>query len=147
MLLYDRLKSDIVAALKGGQKEIVPQLRSLNSAILRVSKDKGLEITDELFLDITKKCIKELENARTYAVTAGRADLIDINKKEVALLSAYMPEALSFEETEKAVLDAIAATGASTKKEMGKVMASLKREFGARLNMGLTSRIVGEKLS
>lgn len=147
MSLYLQLKGDIVTALKSKEKDKVPCLRTLDAALLKIAKDEKKDITDDIFLQVAKKTVKEKEASKSYAVEAGRSDLIDKANQEIEIISRYIPDTLSVEETEEVVIDAISYTKAESKKDMGKVMGYLKGKYGAQLDMGLTSRIVGEKLS
>jgi uncharacterized protein YqeY len=146
MKLYNQMKDDIIVALKNKNKPVLTCLRTLDAAILQIVKDKGKELTDDLFIDVAKKSIKDRETSKSYAFKAGRIDLIDQANKEMEIIGKYLPKTLPIEDTEKLVIEAISATGASTKKDMGKVMGYLKSGEHA-LDMSLTSTIVGEKLA
>ena len=147
MDIYKKIKTDIVAALRGKDKPVLTALRTLDAAILKIVKDKGREINDDLTVEVLKKSIKDIETSKTYAVDAGRQDLIDQADSEISILSEYLPQTLSEEETEAAVVEAISALGATTKKDMGKVMGYLKSKVGSQIDMSLTSKLVGSKLS
>ena len=121
--------------------------RSVFIAVQQIVKDTGVKITDDLVINAAKKGIKDSGTTRGYAVDGKREDLIAQCDAEVAILGKYLPKTLSLEDTEKAVSEAIASTGASTRNDMGKVMGTLKKEYGADLDMGLTSRLVNSQLS
>ena len=146
MVIYNQLKKDIISALKSKSKEVLPCLRTFDAAILKVAKDGNKDITDEMVIQIAKKSVKEKEVSKSFAVKAGRDDLIKKAVYEIGVVSKYIPDTLPLEETEKAILKAIEVTGATSKKDMGKVMGYLKSEYGGRLDMSLTSQIVGKKL-
>lgn len=146
MSIYAKLRSDITETIKSHEKDILPSLRTLDAEILKEAKDKKKEITDELVIQIAKKSVREKEVSKTYAAKAGRADLIDLANKEIAIVSKYIPKALSLEDTEAAVCGAIASLQVSSKKDMGKVMAYLKEKHGSSLDMGLAGKISGERL-
>lgn len=146
MSTYKQIRDDIINALKNKNKRVLITLRSLDSAIQSIVKDKGCDITDILVADVIKKSIKDRESAKIYAVQASRDDLIAEANEEISILGKYLPKTLSVEETEEAVVEAIASTGASSKKDMGKVMGYLKSKYGAELDMDLTSGIVAKGL-
>ena len=145
--MYEKIKQDTVGALKNKNKELVIILRSLTAAIQKVVKDTGKELNDALCVDVIKKSIKDLENGKTYAVQAGRQDLVDQANLEIQILGKYLPKTFTMEETEQVVIEAVSTMGATNKSDMGKVMGFLKARFGSHLDMSLTSQIVGEKLS
>ena len=94
MDIYKKIKTDIVAALRGKDKPVLTALRTLDAAILKIVKDKGREINDDLTVEVLKKSIKDIETSKTYAVDAGRQDLIDQADSEISILSEYLPQTL-----------------------------------------------------
>jgi uncharacterized protein len=147
MKIYKQIKDDIVAALKNKNKVVLTTLRTLDAAVQQIVKDSGVEITDDLVMSCAKKGIKDRETTRSYAVQGKRPDLIEKCDTEIAILGKCLPQTLSLEDTERAVLNTIAELGAKTRGDMGKVMGTLKKKYGDGLDMSITSKLVNSQLS
>jgi len=146
--LYERLRNDIVTAVKARESTRAIALRTIDGAIQRAALDKGTEITDELVLTVLRKNVKDLENARDQFAEGGRQDLVEKNTTEIAWLSVYLPAPMSEEALDAIVAAAIAESGAASPKEMGKVMGQLKRHPQSdQIDFGAANRIIREKLS
>lgn len=146
--LYQRLRSDIITAVKARETERAIALRTIDGAIQRVAIDDRTTISDDLVLSVMRKAVKDLESAKEQFAQGGRQDLVAKNEAEIAWLEVYLPAAMD-EATLHAIVDeAIAASGASTPKEMGKVMGLLKRHpEAARLDFALANKRIRERLS
>ncbi|MBK8086279.1 MAG: GatB/YqeY domain-containing protein [Devosia sp.] len=131
------------AAMKAGDKRRTATLRSINAAI----KDKDIEargqgrqaLGEGEILALMQKMIKQREESLGIYEKAGREDLASVEREELAILNEFVPRGLSEAEVEAAILAAIAATGASGGKDMGKVIAALKAEYPGRIDFGKAS--------
>lgn len=146
--IYAQLRADIITAMKARDSVATTALRTADAAIKRAALDANVEIDDALVIATMRKGVKNLNDANTEFAKAGREDLIAANKAEIVLLEKYLPQGLSAEKLEAAVNDAIATTGAATKREMGKVMAALKQHPQADvIDFGAASKLIQGKLS
>lgn len=146
--IYAQLRADIITAMKARDSVATTALRTADAAIKRAALDANVEIDDALVIATMRKGVKNLNDANTEFAKAGREDLIAANKAEIVLLEKYLPQGLSAEKLETAVNDAIATTGAATKREMGKVMAALKQHPQADvIDFGAASKLIQGKLS
>ena len=145
MELSERLKADTGVAMKAGDKERVGALRMLSAAVLQAQKDaKGGDADGVAVLQRERK--RRLESAETYR-DAGRDDLAAAEEREAALIEEYLPAQLSDEELHALVGDAVAELGASSPKEMGKVMAAVMPKVEGRADGKRVSAVVKEKLT
>ena len=145
MELSERLKADTTAAMKAGDKERVGALRMLSAAVLQARKDaRGEEADGVAVLQRERK--RRLESAETYR-EAGRDDLAGAEEREAALIEEYLPAQLSDEELHALVGDAVAELGASSPKDMGKVMAAVMPKVEGRADGKRVSAVVKEKLT
>jgi len=141
--LYDQLRSDIIIAMKARDSVTTTALRTADAAIKRAELDGNVQIDDALVLTTLRKAVKNLSDAREDFAKAGRADLVAANDAEIALLSKYLPQSLSPEKLEALVVDAIAATGATAKRDMGRVIAALKQHADAgSIDFGIASKLI-----
>jgi len=122
-------------------------LRLLTAAMKQKEVDERIELDDAQVLAILEKMIKQRRESIAQFEKAARQDLVDKEKAEVAVLSAYLPQRLSDAEIQKAIETVISETGASGAKDMGKVMAALKTRLAGRADMGQVSNLVKSKLS
>jgi uncharacterized protein YqeY len=145
--LHDRLRADIITAMKARDSAATTALRTADAAIKRAAMDANKEIDDALALASLRKSVKNLADANAEFAKGGRADLIAANEAEIALLSKYLPASLDAAKLEALIAEAIAATGATTKKDMGKVIGALKQRPEAGLiDFGAASKLVQAKL-
>lgn len=144
--IADKLLADIKDAMKSGAKDRLVTLRSLHAQIKDATVNAGKDMTDDAVIAVVAKQIKQRTDAITQFKAAGRDDLVANEEREVAILKQYQPAQLSEAEIEALVVEAVAATGATTKKEMGKVMAALMPKVKGKADGALVNRIVGSKL-
>ena len=123
------------------RKSVVTMLRA---AVKQIEVDQRIELDDEAIIDIIAKQIKQKNNAIVEFQNGNRQDLVDLTEKEIELLMVYLPEQLSEEEVVKMVQDAINATGATTMKDMGKVMAAVKQDTAGKADPSKVSSLVKE---
>jgi len=135
------LKSDTTSALKAGDKTRVGALRLITSELQKAEKDGA---SDEVAV-LQRERKRRVEAADAYR-DAGRDDLAAAEEAEAAIIGDYMPEQLSDEELHAIVGDAVAASGASSPGEMGKVMAAIMPKVKGRADGKRVSAVVQEKL-
>jgi uncharacterized protein len=145
--LYETLRADIITAMKARDTATATMLRTADAAIQRASMDLGKPIDDALALTSLRKSVKNLIDARTEFEKGGRADLVAANTAEIAVLEKYLPKGLDPAKLEALIVETIAATGAASKKEMGKVIGALKQRPEAGLiDFGAASKLIQAKL-
>ena len=125
MLLRDRVNADIAAAMKAKDAARLSALRMMKAAITNKGVEKGHDLEDAEVLQVLASLVKQRRDSIEQFSKAGRTDLVDKETAEVAILQEYLPAAASPEEIDAAVAAAIAETGASTPKDMGKVMKAV----------------------
>ncbi|GAB6109552.1 GatB/YqeY domain-containing protein [Fusibacter bizertensis] len=143
VLLMDDLKvamrdKDVV------RKSVVTMLRA---AIKQIEVDQRIELDDEAIIDIIAKQIKQKNNAIVEFASGNRQDLVDLTKNEIELLMKYLPTQLTEDEVKVIVDEAIASTGASTMKDMGKVMGIVTNATKGRADGKLISDLVKKALT
>ncbi len=145
--IYETLRADIITAVKARDTATATTLRSCDAAIQRASMDQAKPIDDTLVLVTLRKTVKNLNDAIIEFEKGGRADLVTANQTELRLIEKYLPKGLDAAKVEALVAAAIAETGASSKKDMGKVIGALKKSPEAALiDFGAVSKIVQAKL-
>lgn len=145
--LYQQLRADIITAMKARDSEKATGLRSADAAIQRVSMDSNVDIDDALVVTTLRKTVKNLTDANADFTKAGRNDLVAKNEQEIGWLEVYLPAQITGEKLEALVTEAIAAAGATTKREMGKAMGQLKQHPDAGLiDFGAASKLIQARL-
>ena len=147
MTTYEKLRADIITAMKARDTATATALRTMDAAIQRAAMDSSKPIDEALVIATFRKAVKNLTDARTEFEKGGRADLVAANNAELAILEKYLPKGLDAAKLEALVVEVIAATGATSKKEMGKVIGALKQRPEAGLiDFGAASKLVQAKL-
>jgi uncharacterized protein YqeY len=125
MTIKDKLKNDLVAAMK--EKDAVRKnvVQLIKAGVLQVEKDKKVTLDDEGVLEVIAKQLKQRKDSLPDYEKSGREDLIAQLKREMELLMEYLPPQLSKDELKAIVLEAIDKTGAASIKDMGKIMAEV----------------------
>ncbi len=125
MTLKDKLKSDLISAMK--EKDAVRKnvVQLIKAGVLQIEKDKKITLDDEGVLDVIAKQLKQRRDSLPDYEKSGREDLIAELKREMEILMEYLPAQLSHEELVAIVKEAVESTGASTLKDMGKIMAAV----------------------
>ena len=145
--LYETLRADIITAMKARDTVTATALRTMDAAIQRAAMDTSKPIDEALTLATFRKAVKNLTDARTEFEKGGRADLVAANTAEIAILEKYLPKGLDAAKLEALVVEVIGATGATSKKEMGKVIGALKQRPEAGLiDFGAASKLIQAKL-
>lgn len=147
MGLKARINEDMKTAMKARETARLGAIRLLLAAIKQKEVDERIELDDAAVLAVIDKMLKQRRDSIAQYEKAGRQDLVDAEKFEVAVLSGYMPQALSAAEIQAAVAEAVAASGAAGPQDMGKVMAVLKPKLAGRADMSQVSGLVKTALS
>jgi hypothetical protein len=141
--MREAIEQGYKTALKARDQRRTATLRAINAAI----KDRDIEArgqgkgplgNDEIVV-LLQKMVKQREESLGIYTQAGREDLASVEREEIAILSEFLPQGLSEEEVESAIIDAIKKTGAVDAKDMGKVVASLKADFPGRIDFAKAS--------
>jgi uncharacterized protein len=131
MTLREQINDDIKTAMKEKNNALRDALRLLSSAMKQIEVDERKELTDEDVIKIIQKQVKQRNDAMTQYRDAGREDLYEKEASEAAIFETYLPKQLTDEELEKAIRAIITETGASSMKEIGKVMGAASKALGA----------------
>lgn len=148
MSLRDKLTADMKDAMKAGEKKKVNTIRLMTSAIKEKeinSRTEGHDsgaITDAGILEVLTKMVKQRQDSIAAFEAGGRADLAQNEREETNIIQAYMPKQMDEAEAKSAVAEVIKTVGASSIKDMGKVMAELKSKYAGQMDMGKAGGIV-----
>jgi uncharacterized protein len=144
---YDRIRADIITAMKARDSVTTTALRTADAAIKRAAMDANKEIDEALAIATLRKAVKNLVDAKAEFEKGGRADLVAANDVEIKLLEKYLPQGLDAAKVDALIAEAIQETGAQTKKDMGKVIGALKkRPEAALIDFGAVSKLVQARL-
>ena len=147
MSLKTRISDDMKTAMKARETARLGAIRLLLAAVKQREIDDRIELDDAGVLAVIDKMLKQRRDSIGQYEAAGRQDLADAEKLEVAVLTDYMPQALSPAEIQTAVAEAVAASGAASMQDMGKVMAVLKPKLAGRADMSHVSGLVKAALA
>lgn len=139
MSLKNRIQDDMKAAMRAKEKERLGVIRLILAAIKQREVDERIELNDSQVLAVLEKMIKQRRESLTQYQNAGRDDLAAQESFEIELIQSYMPAPLSATELDALIADAIAATGAQSIRDMGKVMALIKDQAQGRADMAVVS--------
>jgi uncharacterized protein len=146
MTLRDRINDDVKTAMKARDTERLNAIRLLTAEIKRKEVDERIEMTDDVVLAIIDKMLKQRKDSIEQFTAGNRMDLVAKEQFEVGVLQVYMPAQLSDAEL-AAILDGvIAEVGATSAKDMGKVMNALRPKVAGRADMGKLSGVVKARL-
>jgi uncharacterized protein YqeY len=137
--LKERITEDMKAAMRGGDKERLGTIRMLQAAIKQREVDERITLDDAQVLAVIEKMVKQRTESIVQFEQGGRADLASKEKAEIEQLQAYLPVQLSDAEVDALIRETIAATGATSIKDMGKVMGAVKAKAAGRADMGAVS--------
>ncbi|MBS0569843.1 MAG: GatB/YqeY domain-containing protein [Proteobacteria bacterium] len=147
MSLKAKLTDDMKAAMKSGDKDRLGTIRLVNAAIKQREVDERILLDDAQVLAVLEKMLKQRRDSITQFEAAGRTDLADKEKAEVAVIQAYLPAQMTPAEVQAAIAAAIAESGATGPKDMGKVMGLVKAKVAGRTDMGKLSELVKARLN
>ena len=146
MNLKQQINDQVKQAMKGGEKARLKVLRMLTAAIKQKEIDERIELDDAEVLAVIDKQIKQRRESIEQYTAGGRPELAEAEQAEIDILSDFLPEQLTDEELEAMIVAAIAATGAESMADMGKVMGQLKPKVQGRADMKQVSAAVRAKL-
>ena len=145
--LKTRINEDMKTAMRAKDKERLGVIRLIMAAVKQQEVDTRTTLDDVAVLAVMDKMLKQRRDSISQFQTAGRDDLVQKEQFEVEVLQQYMPEALSDAELEQFIKDAIAASGAQSMKDMGKIMSELRPKVQGRADMAQVSQKVKSLLS
>ncbi|WP_182185882.1 GatB/YqeY domain-containing protein [Pectinatus frisingensis] len=147
MSIKDKLVADMKEAMKARQSDRLTVIRSMRSAIRQAEIDGKVDLDDNGVIGIISKELKMRQDSLREFEKGGRADLVEKTEAEIAVIMPYLPKQLSKDEICTLVKSAIEKTGASTPKDMGKVMKALMPEVKGKADGKLVNDIVREMLN
>ena len=137
--LLIRIKDEMKTAMKSGEKARLGVIRLMLAAVKQIEVDERIEHDDSRVLLVLDKMVKQRRESIRQYTDANRIDLADIEAAEIIVIQDFLPQALTEEEIDTMVLEAVAQSGATSIKEMGKVMALLKEPMQGRADMSVVS--------
>jgi uncharacterized protein len=147
MTLKDQITEDMKTAMRAKDAPRLLTIRGLLAACKQREVDERITLDDAAVIAIIDKLIKQRKDSITQFGAAGRADLVDKETAELAVLEGYLPQRLNAEEVAREVLSVVTALGATGAGDMGKVMAAVKTQLAGKADMGLVSAAVKQALS
>ena len=134
------------AAMRSGEKERLGLIRMITAAIKQREVDERITLDDAQVLSVLEKMIKQRKESLVQFQAGNRQDLVEKEAAEITLLQGYLPSQLSAAEIDALIAEAVAATGATSVKDMGKVMAVIKGKAQGRADLGKVGAIIKAKL-
>ena len=145
-MLKEKLLEDMKVSMRDKNVTRKNVIQMVRAAILQIEKDKQIELTDEQIIDVIAKESKKRKDSLPDFEKSGREELINQVKEEIEILAEYLPKPLSNEELEKVIDNVIKEVGATSMKEMGIVMKTVKEKVGASADGKTINEIVKNKL-
>ncbi len=148
--MYEQIKKDLIEAMKSGDKFKLSVIKMLKSALTNEEINlggNGSGLTDDQVLTVIKREVKKRNGSIEEYTKYGKMDAVEDLKKEVEILSVYLPEEMSEEELNKHIDEIISEIGAESIKDMGRVMKELTAKYASQIDMGKASSIVKSKLN
>jgi uncharacterized protein YqeY len=148
MSLEEKINTDLKAAMMAKDQAVMRSLRGIKAAILNAKTEKGAtgELTAEKEIQLLTKMVKQRKESIEIFEQQGRADLAITEKEEVAVIEKYLPAQMSESELREAIAKIISETGATSAKEMGKVMGAASKQLAGKADNKMVSQIVKELL-
>lgn len=147
MSLKARITEDMKTAMKAKEAGKLAAIRLLLAAVKQKEVDERVELDDAAVGAVIEKLVKQRKDSVTQYEAANRQDLADVEKAEIAILAAYLPEKMGNDEIAAAVAAAVAETGAKGPADMGKLMAVLKPALAGKADMAEVSKLVKAALA
>jgi uncharacterized protein len=144
--LKERITDDMKAAMRAGEKERLGVIRMITAAIKQREVDERISLDDTQVVTVLEKMVKQRKESLLQFQAGNRQDLVDKESAEIELLKTYLPSQLGDAEIDALIADAIAATGAASVKDMGKVMGVIKSKAQGRADMGTVGAKIKAKL-
>jgi uncharacterized protein YqeY len=146
MSIKDRIQQDMKDAMRARDKARLDTIRLIMAAIKQREVDERIELDDTQVITVLDRMIKQRRESIAQFELASRADLIAREQDEITVITPYLPAALSADEITLLIDAAMQNTGASSVKDMGKVMAELKPKLAGRADMGAVSALIKARL-
>ena len=146
MSLKAQLTEDMKTAMKSGEKDRLGVIRLVNAAIKQREVDERIALDDTQVLGVLEKMLKQRKDSISQYEAAAREDLAAVERYEMGVIQAYMPAQLTAAEIDAIITAAIAESGATSQKDMGKVIALVKPQVAGKADMGQLSSLVKQKL-
>ncbi len=146
MSLKAQITEDMKSAMKAGDKDRLKVVRLMLAAVKQVEVDTRKDLDDAAVLGVIEKMVKQRKDSVEQYTKGGRQDLADIEQAEIGILDTYLPDKLSDDELAALIDEVIAATGAESIRDMGKVMGGIKAKAAGRADMGAVGAKVKERL-
>ena len=147
MTLKQQITEDMKTAMRGGDKHRLGVIRLMLAAIKQREVDERIELDDAQVLTVLEKMLKQRKDSVSQYAAAGREDLADVERAEMTVIEGYLPAKLGDEEIDALITAAIAATGASSPRDMGKVVAAVKEKAAGRADMSVVSGRIKARLA
>jgi uncharacterized protein YqeY len=147
MTLKERITEDMKAAMRAGEKDRLATIRLVLAAVKQIEVDERIVLDDARMLTVLEKMVKQRKESIAQFESGGRADLVAKEAAELAVIQAYLPAQMSEAELDALIAEAIAATGAASVKDMGKVMGIVKGKAAGRADMGAVGARIKQKLA
>jgi hypothetical protein len=144
--LKERITDDMKTAMRAGEKERLATIRLVLAAVKQIEVDERIAVDDARMLTILDKLAKQRKESIVQFESGGRADLVAKEAAELTVIQSYLPAQLSETELDAIIAEAIAATGAVTLKDMGKVMGVVKSKAAGRADMAAVGARIKQKL-
>ena len=145
--LKQQITDEMKAAMRAKEKERLGTIRMILAELKRVEVDERIELDDVRVLAILDKMSKQRRDSISQFDDAGRADLADVERRELEVIKTFLPQPLTEQELAELVSSAIAQSGAQSMQDMGKVMGIVKPQAQGRADMGVISKLVKEQLA
>ena len=145
--LNKQIQNATIIAMKSGEKERLKIIRLITSSMKQIEVDERIELDDARIIAILDKMVKQRRESISQFKTAGRDDLVKQENFEIDIIQEFLPQALSEEEVDDIVNQAIEKTGANSIKDMGKVMGLVRPQIIGRADMGEVSGRIKSLLS
>jgi uncharacterized protein YqeY len=146
MTLKERITEDMKTAMRSGEKDRLAVIRLVQAAIKQREVDERITLDDAQITSVLEKMIKQRRESIVAFEKGARADLVAKETAEIAILAPYLPAQLSEAELDSLIAEAIASTGATTIKDMGKVMGVVKSKAAGKADMGAVGARIKAKL-
>ncbi len=146
-MLKEQLASDLKEAMKAKDEIRKNVVQMVRAGVLQVEKDKRITLDDEGVIEVIAKEVKKRKDVLPDFEKAGRTDLIEATQREIEILLSYLPSQLTADELDKTVSETVKEVGASTMKDMGKVMSALMPKVKGRADGKAVNELVKKYLS
>ncbi|MDE1965170.1 MAG: GatB/YqeY domain-containing protein [Xanthomonadaceae bacterium] len=147
MSTKQQLTEDMKAAMRGGDKHRLGVVRLILAAIKQREVDERIELDDAQVLAVLEKMVKQRKDSISQYEAAAREDLAEVERAEMAVIETYLPAKLDDAELDALIEAAIAETGASSARDMGKVVGLVKAKAAGRADMGVASARIKARLA